>query len=163
MNCKRPDRETSSQHLSISRYCACEIWSLNKSKEQVYWKVSYLIITHVKKESMKQSSRIRLPVLICLSWWKNINKKINLFEPSLQYCRFGQDGCNNGQKVGDRFTKLNKIGFTMECFAGDFLQLFTKRRQKLVWTVGYLPTSLSIMDFGKSWGNLYTHLLMIVI
>ena len=49
----------------------------------------YLIITHVKnKESKKQPFRICLHVIICLSCWKNINKKErNLFVPSLQYCQ----------------------------------------------------------------------------
>ena len=28
-----------------------------------------------------------------------------------------------GQKVVDKFTKLSKIGFSMECFAADFLWL----------------------------------------
>ena len=27
----------------------------------------------------------------------------------------------------DKFTKLSKIGFSMECFTADFLQLFTKK------------------------------------
>ena len=54
----------------------------------------YLIATHVKKnkESKKQPFRICLSVIIYLSWWKNISKKINFFVPSLQYCQFGQDG-----------------------------------------------------------------------
>ena len=92
----------------------------NKFTEAITGAERYLIITHVKKESKKQLPLIWLPVIICLGWWKNINKKRNLFEPSLQYCQFGQDGCNNGQKVGDKFKKLSKIGFTMECFSGDF-------------------------------------------
>ena len=29
--------------------------------------------------------------------------------------------CNLGQKVGEKFTKLSKIGFSMECFTADFL------------------------------------------
>ena len=38
---------------------------------------------------------------------------------------------NLGQKVGDKFTKLSKIRFSMECFTADFLQFFTKKRQNL--------------------------------
>ena len=30
---------------------------------------------------------------------------------------------NSGQKVVDKFTILSKIGFSMECFAGDFIWL----------------------------------------
>ena len=46
---------------------------------------------------------------------------------------------NPGQKVGDTFTKLSKIGFFMECFTADFLQFFNKKRQNLTfgWTAGY--------------------------
>ena len=32
---------------------------------------------------------------------------------------------NLGQGFGDKFTKLSKIGFSMECFTADFWQLFT--------------------------------------
>ena len=53
---------------------------------------------------------------------------------------------NLGQKVGDKFTKLSKIGFSMECFTDDFLQFFNKKRQNLAfgWTAGYLPSKASI-------------------
>ena len=53
---------------------------------------------------------------------------------------------NLGQKVGDKFTKLNKIGFSMECFTADFLQFFTEKRQNLAfgWTAGYSPSNPSI-------------------
>ena len=45
------------------------------------------------KELKNQSFRICLPVTICLSWWKNINKKGRNFSvPSLKYFQFGQDG-----------------------------------------------------------------------
>ena len=48
---------------------------------------------------------------------------------------------NLGQKVGDKFTKLGKIGFSMEYFTADFLQFFNKKRQNLTfgWTAGYSP------------------------
>ena len=66
----------------------------NKFVEIVAVAERYLIITHFKnKESKKQPFRIWLPVIIFISWWKNINKKWrNFFVPSLQYCQFGQDG-----------------------------------------------------------------------
>ena len=53
---------------------------------------------------------------------------------------------NPGQKVGDKFTKLNKMGFSIECFSADFLQFFSKKRQNLAfgWTTGYLPSNSSI-------------------
>ena len=35
---------------------------------------------------------------------------------------------NLGQRVGDKFTKLNEIGFSVECFTVDFLRLFTEKR-----------------------------------
>ena len=53
---------------------------------------------------------------------------------------------NLGQKVGDKFTKLSKIGFSMECFTADLLQFFTKKRQNLAfgWNAGYSPPNPSI-------------------
>ena len=65
----------------------------NKFVEIVAVAGGYLIITHVKnKESKKQPFWMCLPVIICLSWWKNINKKgRNFFVPSLQYCQFRQE------------------------------------------------------------------------
>ena len=40
---------------------------------------------------------------------------------------------NLEQKVGDKFTKLSKIGFSMEWFTADFLQFITKQRQNLAF------------------------------
>ena len=34
-------------------------------------------------------------------------------------------------KVADKFTKLSKIGFSMDCFTADFLRLFTEKCQNL--------------------------------
>ena len=33
---------------------------------------------------------------------------------------------NLGQKIGDKFTKLSKIGFSMKCVATDFLPRYVK-------------------------------------
>ena len=60
--------------------------------------------------------------------------------------------CNLGQKGGDKFIKLCKIGFSMECLTADFLQFFTKNRQNLVlgWANGNSPSNPSILgDFLK--------------
>ena len=37
-----------------------------------------------------------------------------------------------GQKVLCKFTKLSKIGFSMECFTAGFLQFFISKHQNLV-------------------------------
>ena len=50
---------------------------------------------------------------------------------------------NLGQKVGDKFTKLSEISFSLECFTDDVLQFFTKKRQNLE-TAGYSPSNPSI-------------------
>ena len=44
-----------------------------------------------------------------------------------------------GQKVGDKLTKLSKIGFSMELFTADILQFFNEKSQNLTfgWTAGY--------------------------
>ena len=41
---------------------------------------------------------------------------------------------NLGQKVGDKLTKLSKIGFSIERFTADFLRFFTKKRQNLAFS-----------------------------
>ena len=53
---------------------------------------------------------------------------------------------NLGQKVGDKFTKLSRIGFSVECFAADFLRFFTEKHQNLAsgWMAGYSPSNLGI-------------------
>ena len=38
---------------------------------------------------------------------------------------------NLQQKVGGKFTKLSKIGFSMECPRADFMQFFTKIHAKI--------------------------------
>ena len=40
---------------------------------------------------------------------------------------------NLGQKVGDKLTKLSKIGFSTEFFTAEFLRFFTKKRQNLAF------------------------------
>ena len=51
-------------------------------------------------------------------------------------------------KVGDKFTKFSKIGFSMKCFKADFLQFFTEKRQNLAsaWTAGYSPSNRSVSE-----------------
>ena len=53
---------------------------------------------------------------------------------------------NLGQKIGDKFTKLSKIGFSMECITAEFLQFFSKIHQILAfgWTPGFSPSNPSI-------------------
>ena len=46
---------------------------------------------------------------------------------------------NRGQKIGDKFTKLSKIGFSMECFTADFLQFFYQKPSKFgIWVDGWV-------------------------
>ena len=53
---------------------------------------------------------------------------------------------NLEQSVADKFTKLSKTGYFMECFTADFLQFYTKKRQNLAYgsTAGYSPSNPSI-------------------
>ena len=53
---------------------------------------------------------------------------------------------NLGQKVGDKFTKLSKIGFFMECFTADFLQ-FLSKNVKILLFGGRLGTRHQIQAF----------------
>ena len=52
------------------------------------------------------------------------------------------------QKVGDKFTKLSKIGFSMECFTAIFLRFFTEKYQNVTfgWTAGYSPSNPSVSE-----------------
>ena len=71
--------------------------------------------------------------------------KVSCFHQILSFKEL-ENAYNLGQKVGDKFTKLSKIGFSMECFAADFLQFFTKKGQNLAfrWMTGYSPSNPSI-------------------
>ena len=100
-------------------------------------------------------------------WWlKSAEKSENKTAVSV-----GKRQYNLGKKVGDKFTKLSKIGFSIDCFTAAFLLLFTEKRQNLAfgWTAGYSPSNRSISgiflkfpnflrfrvvkSFGNSWGN----------
>ena len=63
--------------------------------------------------------------------------------------------CNLGQKVGDKFTKLGEIGFSMVCFTADFLRLFTEKRQNLFfgWMGEYSPSNTSISEIFLKFPN----------
>ena len=67
------------------------------------------------------------------------------------------DNYNLGQKVGEIFTKLGKICFSMECFRGDFLQFFTKKRHNLAFgcTAGYWPSYPSISGIFLKFPNFW--------
>ena len=54
--------------------------------------------------------------------------------------------CNLEQKVGDKFTKLIKIGFSIEYFTADFSQFFPEKCQNSTfgWTAVYSPSNPSI-------------------
>ena len=67
----------------------------------------------------------------------------------------GLDGARNkksvlsddlGQRIGDKFTKLSKISFSMNYVTADFLQFLTGKHQNLafVWTGVYLSSNPSI-------------------
>ena len=62
---------------------------------------------------------------------------------------------NLRQKVGDKFTKLSKIGFSMECFTADFMRYFTECCQNLafLWAAGYSPSKSSISGISLKFPN----------
>ena len=62
---------------------------------------------------------------------------------------------NLGQRAGEKFTKLGKIGFSMECFTANFLRFFTKKHQNLVlgWTTRYLRSKPSILEIFLKFPN----------
>ena len=79
----------------------------------------------------------------------NIYTKNALVKSRWDFSRITIDGSckyNLGPKVGGKFTKLSKIGFSMGYFTADFLQFFTKKHQNFAfgWTAGYLPSGPSI-------------------
>ena len=46
---------------------------------------------------------------------------------------------NRGQRIADKFTKLSKIGLSMECFTADF-SLFTCTNVKICFLGGRVGT-----------------------
>ena len=55
----------------------------------------------------------------------------------------------------ETFTKLSKIGFSMECFTADFLYFFAKKGQNLAfgWMAGYSPSNPSISEIFLKFTN----------
>ena len=67
-----------------------------------------------------------------------VNSTIQFFENRYQKKYLVKDFWpthNSGQKVGDKFTKLSKIGFSMESFTAHFLHFFTKNCQNFEFKV----------------------------
>ena len=62
---------------------------------------------------------------------------------------------NVGQNVGDKFTKLSKISFSMKCFTADFLRFFTEKRRSLAfgWTAGYSPRNPIVLGIFLKFPN----------
>ena len=86
-----------------------------------------------------------------------------------------KQSCHNlEQKVGDKFTKVSKTDFSMECFTADFMQCFISKYVKIWLSGGRLgtrhqaqtvqgflkifcfPKILSLKSFGNSCGNSYS-------
>ena len=59
---------------------------------------------------------------------------------------------NLEQKVRGKFIKLSKTGISVECFAADLLQIFTKKPQNLLFG-GWLGTSHQIQSSQGFSGN----------
>ena len=62
---------------------------------------------------------------------------------------------NLGQRVGDKLTKLSKVGFPMECFTADFLRFFTEKCQNLAFgqMSGYSTSNSSISAIFSKFPN----------
>ena len=43
---------------------------------------------------------------------------------------------NPGQNIVDKFMKLSKVSFSMECFTADFLQVLAQLSQFVSWVAG---------------------------
>ena len=58
-------------------------------------------------------------------------------------------------KRWSKFTKLSKIGFSMEYFTANLLQFFTEKRQNLAfgWTAGQSPSNPSIVGIFLKFPN----------
>ena len=73
--------------------------------------------------------REQLTAKICLLF----SRKRSIIDIRLGFKYAYVHNYNLRQKVGDKFTELSKIGFSMGCFTADFLQFFAKKRQNLVF------------------------------
>ena len=115
-------------------------------KNSVFWKRSYSGIF---------SNWVALNINFKSEWdfsnTKNFkNCKIRGSGPSYKWNFVSSD--NLGQKVAEILTKLNKIGFFMECFTADLLQFFTKKCQNLAfgWMVGTCHQIQAFQGFSEN-------------
>ena len=53
-----------------------------------------------------------------------------------------------GRKAGDKFTKLSKIGFSMECFTADFFAIFYRKTSKFGFWVDSWVLAIKSKRFG---------------
>ena len=161
---------------SLYKYCAAATGTAfspkfildAKVQNSVFWKISYSGIF---------CNWVALNINLKSEWdFSNIKnfRKCKIKESGLSYKWNFVSSDNLGQKVGDKLTKLSKIGFSMECFTADFLQLFTKKCQNLAfgWTTGYLLSNPSMSGIFwkfpkilslKSFGNSCTYFLVTII
>ena len=51
--------------------------------------------------------------------------------PACNFTKYEIPTHNLVRKVGDKFIKLSKISFSMECFTADFLRLFLPENVKI--------------------------------
>ena len=116
---------------------------------KIYWKILFLRGDHEepiyrwelpKKGALRHFSGLRGIFAKKGGWcfWGAFLFHILLYV----YTAFYFHCYNLGQKVGDKFTKLSKRGFSMECFTANFLRFFTGKRENLA---GYLPSNPSVL------------------
>ena len=118
--------------FSLAALCLRNWYMFNIRRLYVLRKLSFysLIYRQFFQNTIWGISKLQLVPMIMLN--PMTKKKVYCAVP-LTLFRY-----NLGQNVGDKLTKLSKIGFPMECFTADFLRFFTKKRQNLAlgWWLG---------------------------
>ena len=63
--------------------------------------------------------------------YKSSTVKLHNSQRKMNHTWQNENSYNLVQNVADKFTKLSKRGFSMDCFTADFLRLFTEKCQNL--------------------------------
>ena len=132
MGCKS---KHSWRHFELLHASTFEIWYRSPSILYLLWPSIFPEIPNLKPsvEYLKRSFLNHVVFFLLFFLEQITDRQIDLFY-------------NLGQDVADKFTKLSKIGFSIDCFTADCLRLFTVKRQNLAfgWTTGYSPSNPSI-------------------
>ena len=144
------ERITDIMKISICKKATYENCKRGKCKFDAWNSVN---VSENVKMNIKEIFMNLMRTLLCRLLWnclitKNVSRTLGTFKMDVSLTLIkGLQGFTNvsktpsynlGQKVGDKLTKLNKTGSSMESFTANFLQLFNQKTSKFVFLGGRL-------------------------